>query len=267
MAYVTSFPDGSVWCNDTTNVNRIFDGRLTYAKGAMILHQLRWTIGDSAFFAALNNYLSDPAFAYKFARTSDLVNHFQISSGQNLAWYFNDWFTGEGFPSYQIVWSQTGSTVNFTVNQTQSHPSVSFFELPIPLKFKNSTQDTILRFNQSFSATIPFAVDSIIFDPDYWIINANNTISNVHELNFTKNELIIFPNPASDNLQVSLTNLKGEAAVEVCDQLGKKVLSQKMNFSAGMNNFSIDIKNLSKGIYYLRILSSDKKIVRKFVKD
>ncbi|MBK9723203.1 MAG: hypothetical protein IPO78_16620 [Saprospiraceae bacterium] len=46
---VISEPGGSVWCDDTTQVGRIFNGRLSYSKGALILHQLRWIIGDSAF--------------------------------------------------------------------------------------------------------------------------------------------------------------------------------------------------------------------------
>lgn len=65
---VTSQPDGSVWCDDTTSVSRIFNSRLSYAKGAMILHQLRWVIGDLAFFTAVNNYLYDPNLTYEIGR-------------------------------------------------------------------------------------------------------------------------------------------------------------------------------------------------------
>jgi aminopeptidase N len=50
--YIISQPDGSVLCTDTTDVGRIFDGRLTYSKGAYLLHMLRWTVGDAAFFQA-----------------------------------------------------------------------------------------------------------------------------------------------------------------------------------------------------------------------
>lgn len=46
---VVSQPGGSVWVNDISNVGRIFNGRLSYAKGAMVLHMIRWKIGDEAF--------------------------------------------------------------------------------------------------------------------------------------------------------------------------------------------------------------------------
>jgi len=56
---IISAPDGSVRCSDTTTVNRIFDGRLSYDKGAYLLHMLRWKLGD-LIFLRYKNYLNDP---------------------------------------------------------------------------------------------------------------------------------------------------------------------------------------------------------------
>ena len=66
---ITSATNGSVKCTDTTNVNRIFNGRLTYDKGGYLLHMLRWKLGDTLFFQALRNYLNDPVLAYSYAKT------------------------------------------------------------------------------------------------------------------------------------------------------------------------------------------------------
>lgn len=49
MARVTSEPGGTLKVDNTTDVSRIFNNRLTYAKGAMVLHQLRWILGDEVF--------------------------------------------------------------------------------------------------------------------------------------------------------------------------------------------------------------------------
>ncbi|MEO6136701.1 MAG: M1 family metallopeptidase, partial [Ginsengibacter sp.] len=46
---ITALPGGSVWVDDTSNVNRIFDGRLSYRKGSHVLYMLRWKLGDSVF--------------------------------------------------------------------------------------------------------------------------------------------------------------------------------------------------------------------------
>ena len=55
VASITSVPDGSVYVEDTTNINRIFNSRLSYYKGAYLLHMLRWELGDDHFFKAINS--------------------------------------------------------------------------------------------------------------------------------------------------------------------------------------------------------------------
>jgi aminopeptidase N len=266
--HVTSQPDGSVWCDDTTLVSRIFDTRLSYAKGAMILHQLRWVIGDSAFFAGVNNYLDDPSFAYRFARTNDLKSHLEASSGQNLTWYFNDWFYGQGYPMYTINWGQSGSTVSITLNQTQSHPSVPFFELPVPIEFKDQNNDTIITFNHTFSGetftfNLPFTVDSVIFDPELWLISANTMLSSADE-HLTEQQISISPNPASDHLEILLTVTVEDLHLQICDVTGRVL----KNISAeNTRQLIVDLHDLSKGIYFLKFLSGRSAAVKKVVID
>ncbi len=255
---IISKPGGSVLCTDTTDVSRLFDSRLSYAKGAMILHQLRWIIGDSAFFVALNNYLCDASLAYGFARTTNLKSHLESSSGQDLTWYFDDWFTGEGFPSYHINWIQSGNTVTFTIGQTQSHPSVSFFAMPVAVAFKNATRDTILRIlntysGQSFTATIPFTVDSVIFDPDYQMISGNNTVDGIAEQGW-RNTLQIFPNPARDGFTVSFSiDSPGIVTLELLNTRGDRVLNL-IHKSCPAGNIKKSFSDtLPAGVYLLRL--------------
>ena len=77
--YITSSPNGNVYLTDVqaTNVNRIFNSRLSYDKGAMVLEMLRFKMGDVAFFQALKNYLADTNLAFKYAATSDLKAHLE----------------------------------------------------------------------------------------------------------------------------------------------------------------------------------------------
>lgn len=246
-------PGGSVYCTDTTSVGRIFDGRLSYAKGAMILHQLRWIIGDSAFFAALNNYLSDTSLAYGFARTAQLKTHLENSCGQDLTWYFDDWFTGEGYPSYKINWTQENDIVLFTVKQSQSHPSVSFFEMSIPVQFKNASHDTIICFSNTFSGqqfivTIPFAVDSLLFDPDYQLISGNNIISAVKELT-RQRKLHVYPNPAGDQVIFDFIGspLKESGKICIYDRAGR--LRAKLKVFPAETEVILDTRNFSPGLY------------------
>ncbi len=264
---IISKPGGSVWCDDTLNVDRIFDGRLSYAKGAMILNQLRWIIGDSAFFSALNNYLSDLHCAYGFARTREIKSHFEASSGRDLTWYFDDWYTGQGFPSYQIYWRQEGSEVNFTINQTQSHPAVSYFELPVPLLFKNQSQDTLIRFfnsfsGESFAASIPFKIDTILIDPAYWLISGNNISSDVVEFD-VPDATMIYPNPAFEYITVSLNDRTYNFPFIIVAMDGTSV--KQGSISQSMNR--IDVRSLSPGLYSLVITGKDRSYMRTFIKN
>jgi len=263
---VTNLPDGSVWCNDTTDVNRIFDSRLSYNKGAMILHQIRWVIGDSAFFAALRNYLTDPNLSYGFAHTSDLQAHFEASSGQSLGWYFNDWFYGQGYPSYQIDWNQTASTVNLTVNQTQSHPSVSFFKLPLQIEFKGAGHDTLIRLSdtlqaQAFSVTLPFTVDSVKLDPALWLITKNNVVTSLND-NELSQQIKIFPNPASDKLQVTFAQPFANMTLKLMDINGR---TMKLLSAEGMHTVTIDLSSFAKGAYLLQFNSGRNTATKKII--
>lgn len=266
ISSVTSQPDGSVWCDDTTSVSRIFSTRLSYAKGAMILHQLRWIIGDSAFFASINNYLYDPALTYGFAHTSDLKAHLEASCGQDLTWYFNDWYTGQGFPSYQIHWTQTGDTVTMQIGQTQSHLSVPFFELPLPVLLKNSSSHTLVRLENSypgevFQVVIPFQADSVILDPDLWLISSNNSISSVPEKNLGT-LITLAPNPVRDLLRITFSRNFDNMLIQVLDESGK--MFQEID-AGNMQSITINFEGRSRGIYFIRFITGGQSFIKKIV--
>lgn len=173
---ITAQPDGSVWVNDTTSPGRIFSSRLSYQKGSCLLHMLRWKVGDIVFFNALKRYLSDPLLKFRFARTADLKRNFEAESGLNLTSFFQKWFYGQGHPLYAVEWTADSSNnVLVKINQSTSHTSVSFYDMPVPLQFKNSSRDTIIVFNhtqngQAFVVNPGFTPDTVIFDPQYWLL-------------------------------------------------------------------------------------------------
>ncbi|MFZ1687557.1 MAG: M1 family aminopeptidase, partial [Flavobacteriales bacterium] len=232
MGNVVSQPDGSVRCSDTTSVPRIFDGRLTYNKGAMVLHMLRWVCGDNAFFNGVRNYLDDPELAYNSALTSHLKAHLEATSGLDLTEFFEDWYVGEGYPTYTVQWSQDGGgNVQVQLDQTTSHVSVDFFEMPVPLRFWGGGVDStvVLDHNSSgqlFSFHIPFQADSVQLDPDMWVVDGNSSIVlRVPVAGFGNNKPVLFPNPVTDEAWAHLSrNMQGEIAITVYDATGRAVL-------------------------------------------
>jgi len=272
--FITSSPDGSVFVTDTMDIPRLFDARLTYSKGAMVLHMLRWKLGSDNFYTALRNYQNNPLLSHNYARNIDLKNELELASGQNLDEFFNDWYWGEGYPSYQLSYDQNSTNlISFTLSQSQSHNSVSFFEMPVPIQFKNSIHDTIIVFNhtfsgQNFTAQLGFKVDSVIIDPAHWIVCNQNAVTNTFGLNLLTTQIQVFPNPATENLMLKILgegNFKVKS-ISVYSIDGKKINTKDFSIDAGNNVLIIDISKLDSGIYSVSINTNQNIYNTKFVK-
>ncbi len=253
---ITSLPDGSVFVNDTTNVNRLFSGRLTYRKGGYVVHMLRWKLGDAAFFRALRNYLNDPLLQYKTARTADLQRHLEAESGQDLNEFFDDWIYGEGFPNYTANWRMLRTKkVEVTLSQSTSHPSVDFYEMPVPLYFSNGVRDTILTVNhtsngQSFRVDPGFVPDTMIIDPEMWILAKTKTTLQLPDE--VSSEVLVYPNPTSGNFNIVLPNSQPQAmVVKIYNSLGQLVRSTDL--AAGTGSVWIPASRWAAGVYWISI--------------
>ncbi|MDQ6756853.1 MAG: T9SS type A sorting domain-containing protein, partial [Bacteroidota bacterium] len=270
---ITSNPGGSVWVDDTTNVSRIFDGRLSYRKGSHLLYMLRWILGDSIFFKSIRQYHTDAKLQYGFAKTDDLKRNLESVSGKDLTSFFKEWFYGQGYPSYNVQWSQIGNDyVKIKMQQTTSHASVSFFELPVALKFKNATQEKTIvvdnKFNgEIFYKNIGFIADTVLIDPDYWLITKNNTSQKVADNISGQNVVQVFPNPVQSTLSIYIRNYKDALATLSIYNSAGQVLYKKQLFINGSQFIEIPVAYLSSGVYFIHLRSvNETKFVKKIVK-
>lgn len=254
---ITSVPDGSTFVTDTTSVDRIFSGRLSYRKGAMILHMLRYKVGDEIFFKAIKNYLADPELSFGYARTADLQKHFEEVTGSSLSEFFNDWYYGQGFPSYTLIWSQNDqNSLTITVGQTQSHPSVTFYEMPLPVQITGTNgQKEILRLeikenNQSFTIAAPFKVTDIEIDPDKNIISRNNgAVLGLDSFQLGQ-QISIYPNPVDNTLYIKNYSAAILNKITIYNILGKELMQRKISSS------KIDLQALRPGVHLIRVETS-----------
>lgn len=270
---ITSVPNGSVLCTDTNDINRIFSGRLSYDKGGYVLHMLRWVMGDSAFFQSLRNYLNDPALAYGYAKTPDLKNHLEATSGLNLTTFLQQWYYHQGYPTYQVRWFYNGTNLTVKINQTQSDPSVTFFEMPVPVRFQAAGHDTTLVFDhifsgQVFNVSLNFNPTTVTFDPDLWILSKNNTV--VLDPLLSVNEPVsatafdVYPNPATDELIVELKNNSAPGyEVDVMDMPGHIVIHQLNSLSP---KTKIDLKHIAPGMYFIRVKTENGVGEKRFIR-
>lgn len=267
---IVSQSNGSVYCDDTTSVNRIFDSRLSYTKGSMVLNMLRLKIGDSAMFTCMKNFMTDPQLIYGFAGTDDFIGHAEASSGLNLTEFFNDWIYGQGYPIYNI--SNTvypDSSVHVVISQQQSDPSVSFFELPIPMRFSDGVHDTLILLDntsndQAFSVNLNFIPTQIVFDPENELIAVLDTcIVNVTETEANENLFAIYPNPATNNITIeSFQNLIDK--LQMFDLRGAFI--DEIIPGSNSGSVSYDISSLKKGMYIIKIFSKDNIVMKRVVK-
>lgn len=268
MSYITGSPGGSVYVADGNlgNTGTIFSGRLTYSKGGYVVRMLKWILGDDAFYAAVKDYHARPELAYGYAKTADLKNSLLQSTGKDFTEFFNDWIYGQGYPTYQIRWNQTSDDMlRIRVSQTQSHSSVSFFEMPLPIKVNGTGgQVAYLKLdhttnNQNFANLINFPVSSIQFNYENQIIQRNSTVTKDTSLlavdDSSKDAVKIYPNPVKNQLSVS--GISRDQNFEIFSVDGK--LIKKGSISSGK---PVDVTSLSKGVYIFKIDSQNLKFVK-----
>ncbi len=262
IQFITSVPNGSVFVDDTSSVSRIFNNRLTYIKGSHLLYMLRWIMGDSVFFKGIRSYLDDPALSYKFAVTKDLQRHLEAVYGKSLDYFFNEWFYGQGYPSYHIDWwIQSNGTIGLKVNQTTSDPSVAFFHLPLPVRFSGGNNQKDFVINQNFNGQVfylqpGFIPDSLTIDPDYRLITNGNTVQKtVRPENIT--EVKIFPNPAANFLNIFMNGFEETNIHFRLFDFGGRLVINKEEHINGSINATLDLSRFPSGIYLLRLQTAN----------
>ena len=106
----------------------VFD-LVSYQKGGRILNMLRHLVGDDAFFASLNKYLTDNKFSSGSAIKLKLA--FESVTGKDLNWFFNQWYFGNGHPYVRIQQKYIADQqkVLVTIQQTQTQNKI--FTLPV----------------------------------------------------------------------------------------------------------------------------------------
>jgi hypothetical protein len=266
-----SQPGGSVWVLDSLNESRIFSGRLTYDKGAAIIHTMRYMVNnDNLFLSIIQNFLSNKAFGTAFG--VDVRDAFTAASGIDFTAFFDEWYFGEGFPTYSVQWKQVGNDALVQISHTSSMPNVTpTFTNPIDLKFvRPGNADTTIRFNITGNSNL-FQINgigtinnSITIDPNNWVLNQNGTVTMNQVLNLEAiNEPIgmsFFPNPVED--QLTLLNVPQNSSYRLYDMFGRMKLSGKT-----IQGEALSVSALSPGTYLLLLDSPEANYRKTFVKN
>ncbi|MGX5688891.1 M1 family peptidase [Arcticibacter tournemirensis] len=159
---------------DYADRDQMFDA-VSYQKGGRILHMLRKTVGDEAFFKALNIYLTRNA--YKTAEIADLRIAFEEVTGQDLNWFFNQWFLASGHPVLKIDtrYDAVAKKVIVSVVQQQDLSKVPLYRLPMAIDIYvsgNTERKEVVadKQSQSFSFDVPAEPELVNVDAEKYLL-------------------------------------------------------------------------------------------------
>lgn len=250
--YVKSLPGGSIYVPSSflTNEGRIFDSRLSYKKGAAVIHMLRHEIGnDSLFFGSLTSFLHK--FGNGTASGEDFKMHLEEQTAMDFDQFFNQWYYGEGYPIHNINWEQKNDTLYISSLQTTSS-GTAFFDVMLEFRLTGEDTDTIVSFRQASNYStwklyLPADIHTLQPDPNNWLIIDFATVARVKD-SIDRNFRIL-PNPAKDKVTIKLRDPVGKFSLFVANTEGR-ILTKRT--SSGQQE-EIDVRQFPSGMYFVII--------------
>lgn len=113
----------------------LFDRHL-YEKGGLVLHMLRYVLGEDGFWRSIRRYVNDNA--QKNVITHDLMRAIEQATGKNLEWFFDQWIFGAGYPEYEVSYSWDADTKMASVGVKQNQEETEdtkLFKMPVVFEF------------------------------------------------------------------------------------------------------------------------------------
>lgn len=256
---------GTLYVQNISNVNTIFNSNRTYAKGATVLHMLRGVLGDDVFFRAIKNYAAAPNLAYGTAVTEDFQAIVEQTAGRKLDYFFREWIYGEGYPTYRVSWQDASVTgkpgVQVRLTQT-TNTNPGSFTMPIQMRVQSAAGDTLVTvFNdqadQTFTLPAKGQPTGVLIDPNNWILKAVTSTTMVVTGNEepTDASLVVYPNPASDRLTVKFTaSERGFATIRLVNLAGvSSFVLNNVPVRLGEQSLTVPVGAVPSGRYVLSL--------------
>src|SRR5205807_10447894 len=138
--------------------------------GAMILHMLRWVVGDQKFDQAMRDFYTQ--FQGKNATVDDFRTIVEKDYGEKLTWFFSQWLDSTGAPEFKTKYTvyRLGNNKGFRV-VGQIAQDLDLFRMPVELKIDTDGKTEDKRV-EVVGTDSPFTVETfgrprrIVIDPD-----------------------------------------------------------------------------------------------------
>jgi aminopeptidase N len=159
-----------------TDLTDLLDAN-SYNKGAWVLHMLRGTIGDSAFWRGIRDYYR--TWRDSSVTSADFERSMETASGRDLGRFFGQWLRRPGYPRLDVAWRWDAAGRRVVVDIAQVQPAAwGVFDLPsVALELRDGARVVARRSvpvsaaRQTVTVDLPASPTAVVVDPDgQWLL-------------------------------------------------------------------------------------------------
>jgi hypothetical protein len=233
---------------------------------------LRYLINnDSLFFAGCQEFISQ--YANSNATGDQLRLVMENVTGVDLQDYFNEWYFGQGYPIFDVQWTNiegSPNQININMAVTGSSPATNFFSLPVPFKLQLSNgTDTMIYITPAGAAgsylaeTGPAICQSVVFDPYNNIVDSLRSMVQVTPEIQLEAPVKIYYSDNDEILNIVVMHpWLLPANITIVSAEGRTILSQTITES----HTRIALSQLPSAVYSAAVTNEALHYHRKFVK-
>ncbi len=164
----------------------MFDSH-SYAKGGRVLHMLRQLVGDEAWWASLNLYLTRNKFSD--VEVAELRMAFEDVTGRDLMWFFDQWFMQPGHPELKVEQTYANGQVKLYVRQMQDTTYAPLYRLPLNVAVwaggKKQVHPVVVdKAEQLFTFDVAEQPQLVLLDPEQQLLGVVEQEKTEQELLF-----------------------------------------------------------------------------------
>lgn len=251
----------------------VYLGYTVYYKGASVMHMLRYVMGDSLFFRALQEYYY--RFRYRNVTTDSFRVVCEEVSGLDLDWFFYQWVYQQGYPELEYYFRNIGDTTRIFIRQVQRDAPPRFI-LPLEIMLTGERERYVFHvwISDSFetlSVVSWFEVLDVTLDPNEWLLAKFTRTTDVQDTpqNLPEFELFAYPNPFNEKIRIVFgSHLFGEYLITLSDINGRVI--RRFSFNSDRCELVWDGTDergvrVSSGLYFLVIEGSHMKAKKSIV--
>ncbi len=244
---------GSVYVpeEEVEDVYRLFSYGLSYKKGAVLLHMIRFILDDDElFYQVLRTYLS--RYQNGLATGADFQAILEEVSDLDFSCFFEQWYYGEGYPVFKLFWEQEGDSLVIRSEQSSTASGVTpLFQIPFELDilYANGQKKRVrliqANSEEEFLVPVEGYVDRIVFDPGKHLLKTATVSQKLPE----GKPFRFGPNPVINMLTIQFPNLSTIDTVRITNLAGQEIY----RVSGAENPLTLNLSTLADGPYLLEL--------------